>query len=345
MQFTSEIEISNLIIHSVGNKLKGDTVLLSDSTVILNSELEEVLLKFMISPFKSNEFYNFDISNDNNVVYKSIKTIFDMPSVFVTESKRMAKHLYEETKNPKAFGGNLFVVYFNGCIVDNNLVDAIGLFKSEIADTYLKIKPSNERFAIEREAGINISKLTKGCIVYNYDGDEGYVVEIIDKHSKSEEILYWSDNFLNIIPRQDTYFQTKNAINCVEHFVSNGLPEKFDISKADQINLLNKSLEYFRGNDVFDWNEFADEVFEAQEIIEELDACKDAFEQDNDVELDASFEINVPAVKKQTKVFKSVIKLDDKFDIIIHRDKENLIRGKDDATGLNYYQLLFKNEE
>ena len=55
--------------------------------------------------------------------------------------------------------------------------------------------------------------------------------------------------------------------------------------------------------------------------------------------------INVPAVKKESKLFRAVIKLDDKFDIIIHKDNENLIRGKDQATGLNYYQLLFKHEE
>ena len=80
-------------------------------------------------------------------------------------------------------------------------------------------------------------------------------------------------------------------------------------------------------------------------MIKDLDSYKDSFEQDNDVEITPQFLISTPAVKKQAKIFRSVIKLDDRFDIIIHRDKENLIRGKDKDTGLNYYQLFFKHEE
>ena len=344
MIFFSEIEISNLIIHSVGNKLKGDTLLLSDSTVILGSEIEEVLLKFMLTPFKSSEFHTFD-NLEKNVVCKSVKTIFDTPSAFVAESKKIAKHLFEHTKNPKVFSGNLFIVHFKNCIVDETITDAIGIFKSEIADTYLKVKPSNERFAIEREAGINITKLTKGCMIYNYEAKGGYLISVIDKHPKSEEVSYWSENFLDIIPRQDNYYQTRNALNYVEHFVTNELPDVFDISRADQVNLLNKTLEYFRKNDEFDWNEYSNKTFEVKELIDEFDNFKESYEQDNDLELVESFEINLPAVKNQAKKIKSIIKLDDKFDIIIHKDKENLLRGKDDVSGLNYYQLFFKNEE
>jgi hypothetical protein len=344
MIYYSEISINSLIIHSVGNKLKGDTLLLSDSTVILGSELEEVLLKYMITPFKSNEFYNFN-DLQNNAIYKSIKTVFEKPSAFVTESKRIAKHLFEEMKNPKALGGNLFIVYFKNCIVGDETTDAIGIFKSEIADTYLKVKPSNERFAVEREAGINISKLAKGCFIYNFEGEDGYLVSIVDKKSRNEEISYWADNFLDIVPRQDEYYQTKNALNCVEEFVSKDLPDKFDISKADQVDLLNKTLEYFRGNDDFNWTEFESEVFTSDEVKQELDSYKDRYEEYNGIEIAETFPINIPAVKKESRNIKSIIKLDDKFDIIIHKDKENLIRGKDDATGLNFYQLLFSNEE
>lgn len=344
MIFYSEIEINNLIIHSVGNKLKGDTVLLSESTVILNSEIEDILLKFMLNPFKSNEFHTFD-DLESNVIYKSVKTVFDMPSVFVTESKRIAKHLFDSNRNPKVLGGNLFVVYFKNCIVGDVLTDAIGIFKSDVSDTYLKIKPSNERFAVEREAGMSITKLAKGCIIYNYEGDDGYLVSVVDKRLKNEEISYWSESFLNIVPRHDEYYQTKNILNYVENFVSNALPDTFDINRADQVNLLNKTLEYFKENDDFDWDDFSKEVFEAKELVQEFNSYKDNFEENNEVELADSFAINMPAVKKQARYLKSVIKLDDNFDIIIHKDKENLVRGKDNVTGLNYYQLFFKNEE
>jgi hypothetical protein len=344
MIYSSEIKIKNLIIHSVGNKLKGDSVLLSDSTAILNSELEEILMKYFNSAFKTSEFFNFD-NIERNEIYKSAKNIFNNSANFASESKNIANFLFEEMRNPKVLGGNLFIVYFENCIVNDILTDAIGIFKAEIADIFLKIKPSNERFGIEREAGINITKLAKSCIICNYEQEKGFLISVIDKKSKNEEISYWSENFLQIVPREDEYFQTTNAIDCIENFVSLGLPEQFEISRADQASLLNKTLNYFNQNENFEWNDFSNELFENQELMEKFDDYRNHFETDNDFEIPDNFQINKPAVKKQAKKLKSTIKLDDNFDIIIHKDKENLLRGKDDATGLNFYQLFFKNED
>ena len=343
MIFFSEIEIDQLIIHSVGNKLKGDSILLSDSTVVLGSEIEDTLLKYFITPFKSSEYFNFaDI--ENNEMYASIKQIFSDASNFITESKKIATRLFDEIRNPKIPGGNLFIVLFRKCIIGEMVTDAIGIFKSDVTETFLKIKPSNERFVINREAGINITKMTKACLIFNYEEDDGYLISLIDKRSKNEEISYWSDNFLDITQREDEYFQTKNTMGCVESFVMNELPENFDIAKSDQVDLLNKTLNYFNSKDNFLLDKFADEVFENEELIENFNRFKAHYEDDNDIEILEEFVINKPAVKKQTKTLKSIIKLDDKFDIIIHKDKENLIRGKDDATGLNYYQLFFNSE-
>ncbi len=265
MIFFSEIEIEKLVVHSVGNKLKGDSILCSDSTVVLGSELEDVLLKYFINPFKPNEFYNL-ANIEHNEVYLSVKQIFSNSNNFIAESQKIARRLFEETRNPKVAGGNLFIVYFNKCIINDELTNAVGIFKSEISETFLKIKPSNERFSIEREAGINISKMTKGCMIYAYEESDGYLVSIIDKRSKKEEVSYWSDNFLNLVPREDEYFQTKYTLSCIENYISNAMPEQFEISRADQADLLNKTLEYFKENDDFNREVYSEEVFQNIEI-------------------------------------------------------------------------------
>ncbi|HWV68418.1 MAG TPA: hypothetical protein VN105_21315, partial [Chitinophaga sp.] len=56
------------------------------------------------------------------------------------------------------------------------------------------------------------------------------------------------------------------------------------------------------------------------------------------------FEISAPAVKKQQKVFKSILKLDRNFHVYIHGNREMIERGFDEATNMNYYKLLFENE-
>ena len=340
----SEVSIGSLIIHSVGNKLKGDNYVLSNATVSVGSELDDVLQKFMFGSFRSNELFCFN-NLSNNSVYNSIKQIFNSGSSFVPESKKLAKYLFEKTNNPKVNGGNLFVAHFKDLILDDELVSAIGLFKTETADTFLKITSSDDKLLVERDVGINISKLAKGAIIFNVKQEDGYVISLIDKRSKNEEIAYWSESFMDLEPYKDDYYQTKNAMGCIGGFVSNTLPDIYSMNKADQSALLYTSLEYFKENDDFVWEDFAKEVFITPEVIDELDNHKNRYEAENDVEIAQSFIINVPAVKKESKLFKSVIKLDDKFDIIVHKDNENMIRGKDQATGLNFYQLLFKNEE
>jgi hypothetical protein len=344
MFITSEASIRTLIIHSVGNKLKGDNFILSNSSITINSDLDEVLHKFMFGQFKSNELYSFS-NLTHNSVYLSIKQIFSSYNSFVSESKKIAKHLFEATNNPKINGGNLFIAFFKDIIFDDELVNAIGLFKTESADTFLKIKSIEDKLMVERDAGISISKIAKGAIIFNKNEDDGYLISLVDRRGKNEEIAYWSESFLNLVAYKNDYYHTKNTMNCIGDFVTHTLPEIYSMNKSEQTALLHTSLEYFKDNDNFAWNEFAKEVFIAPEVIGELDSHKSKFEKENDVEIAEIFTINVPAVKKEAKLFKSVIKLDDKFDIIIHKDNENLIRGKDTATGLNFYQLLFKNEE
>ncbi len=342
----SEASIRSLIIHSIGNKLKGDTFILSNSTVSISSDLEEVLQKFMFSPFRSNELYNF---NDltNNSVYQSIKQMFSSPNSFGSESKKIAKTLFEKTNNPKVNGGNLFIAYFKDMIFNDELVNAVGIFKTESADTFLKIRSADDKLLVERDAGINITKMAKGAIIFNIANQEenGYLISLLDRRTKNEEVAYWSESFLDVIPHKDDYYQTKNTMICVGDFVSHTLPNIYNMNKSEQSALLHTSLEYFKENDEFGWNEFAKEVFIAPEVISELELHKTKYEKENNLEIAETFTINVPAVKKEAKLFRSIIKLDDKFDIIIHKDNENLIRGKDPATGLNFYQLLFKHEE
>ena len=58
--------------------------------------------------------------------------------------------------------------------------------------------------------------------------------------------------------------------------------------------------------------------------------------------LDA-FEISDYAVKKQSRVFKSIIKLDKNFHIYVHGDKNKIEKGTD-HEGRKYYILYYDDE-
>ena len=58
-----------------------------------------------------------------------------------------------------------------------------------------------------------------------------------------------------------------------------------------------------------------------------------------------NFEISNTAVKKQSRFMKSVIKLDRNFHIYVHGNNQYIRKGYDEETGMNYYQLLFNEEQ
>jgi hypothetical protein len=57
-----------------------------------------------------------------------------------------------------------------------------------------------------------------------------------------------------------------------------------------------------------------------------------------------SFDISGAAVKKQARVYKSVLKLDKNFHIYIHGNKDLIEKGFDDGRDMNYYKVYFREE-
>ena len=95
-----------------------------------------------------------------------------------------------------------------------------------------------------------------------FDGEEeGYRIAVVDNSNKSEA-KYWIEDFLNIKPCQDNYFQTRNFMTVCKNFLSKQLPEEFEVSKADQVELLNKSVQYFKENEEFSIQDFSTNVLE-----------------------------------------------------------------------------------
>jgi len=84
-----------------------------------------------------------------------------------------------------------------------------------------------------------------------------------------------------------------------KNFIISELPQEFEISKADQIDLLNKSVKFFK--DRIDMKEFGNEVMENPDIIKSFKKYKSAYEKDYDIDIDDNFTISESAMKKQAR--------------------------------------------
>lgn len=345
MMVFDDSRIISLGLHIVGSKFRDETNKLSNSILNIGTELNDLLNRYFISSFKSDEYFNFfhDIEIEMNEVYVCTSKIFENPSNLLAQSVHLTKHLYEQSTHPKIKGGEFYVVYFKDCIVDGDTVDAVGLFKSENKDTFLKVYPKGDGFEIESQKGININKLDKGCLIFNKEKESGYVVAVVDNTNKGADAKYWTDDFLHVKPRNDAYNHTKDILSMAKNFVLHELPQHFEVSKVDQVDLLNKSVEYFKKNESFNMNGFAHEVIEQKDIIEKFVQYKSDYEHAMEMSLMENFEISEAAVKKQARSIKSVIKLDKNFHIYVH-GSQNLIEQGVEEDGRKYYKIYYREE-
>lgn len=339
--------LDEVSVHRVGNKNNEEELLISKHRLdISDRTVEELLQKYFLQSFKADEYFNFTFSDGDhnmNPMFKYCSDIFEGITDFHLNSINMAKYLYDASNHPMIKSGDIFVAHFSKLMVDYQEVKAIGIFKSENKYPFLKLQPDSKEFVISSEEGIQIDKPDKACLIFNVERDNGYKICIIDKTNKSEEAQFWKERFLQLTPCKDEYHNTKDFLDIAKNFVTKTLPENFEVNKSDQIDLLNRSMEYFKTHDTFDKQEFVEEVFQDEQVIESFQQFDQTYRKENNLELEDSFDINLSAVKKQARVFKSILKLDRNFHIYIHGNKDLIVPGVE-KDGRKFYKIYYEEE-
>lgn len=356
MIYCDEATLELIALHHVGNRANDDGIRLSNRLLDVSDTVLRLLSTYFTTPFTregtvaANEYYRLYHDSDLslNEVYAYASQIFDAASdlldtQFLDRSVALARHLYEQSGHPKIKGGEFYVALLRNCVVDGETVDALGLFKSENKETFLRVWPQGDGFEIDSEQGIDIHRLDKGCLIFNTERENGYLVAVVDNTNRTEA-RYWIDEFLHLRQRQDDYYQTAATLALCKSFVTRQLPQEYEVTKADQADLLNKSVAYFKENEAFDMGSFAAEVMEQPEVIDSFRSYKADYEKQHDIEIAEQFDISTPAVKRQSRSIKNVIKLDKNFHIYVHGDRQLIRKGFDEATGMHYYQLFFNDE-
>ncbi len=338
--------IKKTIIHCVGNYQKGDGIILSSKLVPTNLNTNRLLITSFLPLLNNTKLYHFfhesSLSLNESFVYA--KDIFNNPETFISNSQNLAKHLFSKSNHPKIKGGELCIVYLDNFIFEGKTVDAIGIFKAENKFPFLKIEKNSDSYSLFDVEGININKLEKGCFIINLEPENGFILSVFDGINSNLETKYWLDDFLHIKQRDDDFYKTQMALNLCKSFLIKELPQKIEVSKAYQAELLNKSVSYFKENETFKLDDFQNEVIADSSIIDYFNQYKSKYERNNETLIDNTFDISNFAVKKQSRSFKSVIKLDKNFHIYVHGSNQFIEKGFDENTGLSYYKLFFKEE-
>jgi hypothetical protein len=342
-----DVLLQKVMVHKVGNPSRGEELKLSENPLTLNDEIvQKLLTKYFLGAFNENELFRFTHLSDVNLneVYNYVRAIFEDTETFVPQAALLAQFLYSKSTHVKVKEGELYVVLFDRVLFESEHTRAIGIFKSETKETFLKVFQHGKSWEVIQEEGVNINKLDKGCLIFNTNTVEGYKVCVVDSTNKQNDTQYWVTDFLQVQPYSDSYHHTDKYLSLCKTFVTNEYAEKFDVSKSDQIDLLNRSMDYFKSKEQFNLQEFAEEVIHHPEVVDTFMAYKKNFESARNFEIEDEFDINLSAVKKQQKVFKTVLKLDKNFHIYIHGRRDLIERGVDEMTGKKYYKIYYDEE-
>ena len=178
-------------------------------------------------------------------------------------------------------------------------------------------------------------------MIFNTEKEDGYIVAIVDNTNKGSEAKYWTDDFLHVRPRKDSFNQTQNMLSLCKSFVSQ-LPS--DNGKVEKATYMNRSVEALKEESV-NINTFAEQVFGTPELASKFKHYKESYQKERDIEIDDTFKPSSTAIKRKATGTMTTIKLDKNFDINIHGGEQYIVRGYDEERGMHYYQLFFKEEK
>ena len=345
----TEATIPHIIVHKVGNKSRDEGVIVSAAPIPVDEGLADLLTHYFLKPFsKASETFQFVQSAEaekSNVLQALTKNVFDNPQTFYENSVEILKHLYVQSNHPHIKTGDLFVVFFKDILLGDELTNGIGIFKAENKEDFLRVAQNAQQLLIQKEKGIGLRKLDKGCLILDVPLDDGAKVLSVDNNSYDAD--YWLYRFLDVEYVRDNNFTTRSYMEMCQSYADEVVREKE--GKKEQLDFLNQSVQYFDVNERANVQDFQETLFQEEAAKEDFKAYVANYEVETGVDLSETFLISKSALQKQKRAIKNFINLDTniqiKLDFKNPESSQNFLeKGFDEGRGMKYYKIYFNEE-
>lgn len=338
------LQLKHVAMHRVGNKHREESNFFSNALLDPHEDVEEALKKYFLRPFKkAAALYRFHHSSDLelNEVYAYVRRIFEDPQALLEESRHIVEHLYNQSNHPNIKTGEVYVAYFSDLLLEDELVDAIGIFKSERKSAFLKITEYLSSLQLSRIDGIDIDQFDKGCLIADTMEEDGYRLYTVDNNNYDAQ--YWPYQFLNVDFVEDKHFHTTKYLELCDEFSRTFVAPHSD--KREQLHFMAQAAEYFQQKEDFQLDDFTQQLIpeeQAQEAFRNL-------RTDYGLDQVTQFPISAPALKQSKRLFKNRIQLDTRIQIQLdfqhpELSERFLERGYDEEKGMHYYKVFFNEE-
>ncbi|MGV6829923.1 MAG: nucleoid-associated protein [Flavobacteriales bacterium] len=342
--------IQSISIHKVGNKSHNEPIFISEKPFKADDELSPLLKEYFLKPFREKEENYFSFFHETDLefhdLYQLSTQIFETPETIHKQSKEITKLLYDQSTHPHIKKGEVYIVYFEHVQIDNEKVDAIGIFKSEIKQDFLQFSEKENQVIAHLEHGVNLNKLDKGCLIFNVKKEEGYKVLTVD--SNKYDTKYWIESFLGLQALEDENFYTKKYLKFCQGFAKDVVLPAED--KKEEVMFMNRAVNHFAKNDAFEETAFINDVIDNPALIPEFNHYKVEQSPKYKIEDLTNFNIANNAVSAVRKKIKNTINLDThvqiKLDFINPESAEKFVeKGWDEEKQMYYYLVYFNREQ
>ena len=335
----SNADMTKLALHKVGNKHRSGKNFTSSELFDIKSPVAFELKGFYIRALKkADTLYSFahSVNLKYNLMNEYVGHIFDNPSDFLASSKLILDHLYLQSNSPNIKEGDLHIAYIKDILIEDEVVDAIGIFKTEIKHNFFKINQNTDSIDVQVEQGISVDKLDKGCLILNTNKEDGFVLLSVDNNNYDS--LYWTHHFLGIdFVKNDSYYTAmylQLAKDFEEEVLSRYNPKR-------RLDFKEAVSDYMHGHEEFDFEEFSEAVCPDEDLKTDLKNYQISFQLDK---ID-DFEIIRETVKKNKKRLARKFKTDTGISIDLgDSDGDFIERGVDRNRGMYFYKIYFNEE-
>jgi len=343
-------EITKCIIHKVANKFNSGQNAFSEDLVRFDQESYDLIKDFLLKPFTTlTQSYRFTNGVDArlNRLNSLATDIFENEDSFIDSSILAVKHLFEQSNSAQIKTGDVLVVKIEGIEYQDQLVDAIGIFKIESKVDFLQTYLEEKNFDVVIQKGISTKKLDKGMLLLNTSDVEGRVVLSVDNNNYDAQ--YWIKNFLEVEFANDRNLHTQEYLGLCKGFADDILAGEL-ANKKERANFLAGTVDYFKENEDISLSDFKIAMFEDEDMKERFEEYLSNYEKLNDTKILNNFEVSGSVLKKEKGKLKTQIKLDTNIQINLDIDSpeaasEYLERGYDSDRKMKFYKVYFNEEK
>lgn len=318
----------------------------NENEIFLDEGIEIVqnrkIIDTILSGIKQPIYYSFE-SDNNSAIKNFINSIFSGDPESHIHIPSLIEDYFQSFQNTENKSSFLTMHHAVDIMIEDELCEAIVLCVLDEKDSFINVYKTNDiNYSLKLVEGFSSTTISKVALIIKSENNKHRVL-LSEAKIKGFEGRTWKDEFLKLNLIQDEYSFTTDYIKLTSKFIKDRVPIEEVLGKQQEVEMLNKTNDFFRENDRFDEETFKKNVFKNNELIEAFDDYKVKWQEKNNKQLNHEFEVSDEAWVNNQKVFKSVIKLDKNFHVYVHGDHKKIVKGEDE-DGRKYYKLYYDQE-